>query len=126
MNAELVPVGVQDNRRPAVRKVERLKGKLHVVMSEMFYRLVEVVHFQHKLRTVPRWLQEWFFSDSQRVRADLILDPESVNHIHGSRAGKPENALIKDTGPRQIRGWIYNKSKFNNLHWWCQIGLTLK
>ncbi|HSF08437.1 MAG TPA: hypothetical protein VLA60_03425, partial [Nitrospirales bacterium] len=63
MNAELITVGVQDNRCPAVRKVERLKGELHVVMSEMFYRLVEVVHFQHKLRTVARWLQEWFFAD---------------------------------------------------------------
>lgn len=116
MNAKFVTVGVQDNRCPAVRKVERLKGERHVVMSEVFYRLVEVIHFQHKLRTIARWLQEWFFADGERVRTDLILDPESVGEIHGSRAGKPENALIKGTGPRQIRGRIYNKSKFNNLH----------
>lgn len=47
MNAEFVTVGVHDNRCPAGRKVERLKGELHVVVSEMFYCLVEVVHFQH-------------------------------------------------------------------------------
>lgn len=52
MNAEFVTVGVQDNRCPAVRKVERLKGELHLVMPEVFNRLVEVIHFQHKLRTV--------------------------------------------------------------------------
>ena len=101
MNAELITVRVQDNRCPAVRKVERLKSELHIVVPEMFNSLIKVVHFQHKLRTVARWLQEWFLSDSQRVKTDLILDPESVDQIHGSRFGEPEKALIRRHGAGQ-------------------------
>jgi hypothetical protein len=63
MNAEFVPVGVQNNR-PAAGHVERLDGERHVVTSKMLYCLVEVVHFQSKVRTVAGWLQEWFIADA--------------------------------------------------------------
>ncbi len=117
MTAKLVTVRVQDYRCPAAGQVERFEGELHVVMSEIFYSLVKVVHFQDKMRTVARWLQEWFISDSKRVRANLILDPESLDEIHRSRASESENVLIESTGTRQIRGWIYDEGKFDDSHW---------
>ena len=74
----LLPPGSKTNRCPTPRQVERLKRELHVVMSEMLYRLVEVVHFQHKHGgPFGRRLQEWFVSDGERVRIDLILDPRT-------------------------------------------------
>lgn len=128
MNAEFVPVGVQDNRCPAAGHVERLDGERHVVTSKMLYRLVEVVHFQHQVGTVARWLQEWFISKTERVRTDLILDPELVAVIDGGRAGEPENVLIECLGTRQICGWIYDEGKFDDSHRRCHIrcecGLT--
>ncbi len=58
MNAKLVTVRVQDYRCPAAGQTERFKGELHVVMSQMIYSFIKVVHFQQKLRTVARWLQK--------------------------------------------------------------------
>jgi len=69
MNAEFVAVGIHYNRCPAARHVERLRGELHSVTFEMLDCSVEVVHFQHEVGTVARWLQEWFISDAERVRA---------------------------------------------------------
>jgi hypothetical protein len=76
MNTEFVTVGIQDNGCPAARHVERLKGELNIVTSEMIYRLVEIVRFQHKLGTFARRHQEWFISDGERVSTDLIFGPE--------------------------------------------------
>jgi hypothetical protein len=64
--------------------------------------------------TVTRWLQKWFISDGERVRTDFILDPESVADIDGSRAGKPEKALIEGAGTRQIGRWIHDEGKFDD------------
>ena len=117
MNAEFVTVGIQDNRRPAAGHFERRKGERHLVTSEMLYRLVEVIHFQRQVGTVARWLQEGFVSDSERVRTDLILDPELVAVIDASRADEPENILIEGPGTRKIRGWVYDGGKFDDSHW---------
>ena len=117
MNAEFVTVGIQDNRCPAAGRLERRKGERHLVTSGMLYRLVEVIRFQRQVGTVARWLQEGFVSDSERVRTDLILDPELVAVIDASRADEPENILIEGPGTRKIRGWVYDEGKFDDSHW---------
>ena len=116
MNAEFVAVRVQNNRCPAAWHVERLNGERHVVASQMVYRLVEVVHFQSKVGTVAGWLQEWFIANTERVRTDLILHIELAAVIDRSRAGEPQNALIKAPGTCLVCGWIYDEGKFEDSH----------
>lgn len=130
MNAEFVAVGVLDNRCPAAGQRDRFKGELHVVMPEMLDGLVKVFHFQRKMRTIARWLQERFLSNGERVRADLVLDPESIGDSEKSRGSESQNTFIEGACTRQIRGWIDDKSKFDDLHGHdhlrCEFGIGYK
>ena len=52
MNAQLVTIRVHDNRSPAVGHIKRLNSERHLMTPEMFNRSVEVIYFQHEVRTV--------------------------------------------------------------------------
>jgi hypothetical protein len=107
VNTESITVGVQDNRCPAAGHVERLHGELHLVTPEMLNGLVEVVHFQHQVRTIARWLQEWLIGYAERVRTDLILDVKLAAVINRSRAREPQDALIKSrVRGRSVAGYM--------------------
>lgn len=58
MNAELVAIGIENNRTPALRGIERLNGKLHLVTSEMLHHAVEILHLQREVRAITRWFEE--------------------------------------------------------------------
>jgi len=123
MDAEFVSIGVYNYGRSATgRHDRRLKGKLHFVIPEVLDRLIEVIYLQHKMRTIAGWLQERFISDPERVRPNLILDPELVAVNKGSHAGETQHTLIEGSGTRQIRGWIDDESKFDNFHWLDAFG----
>lgn len=116
MNAKFITVGVYNNRRPAARHIERFMGELYAVATEMLDRLVEILHFQREMGAVSRRFQERFFSEGERVRPYLILDPESIRDIDGGCRGESENSLIEGAGTRLISGWIDNESKFSDFH----------
>ncbi len=78
MDAESVAVRIRDDGSPTRWHVERLDGERDVVTSKMLDRLVEVVHLEDKLGTVARRLQKWLVADAERVRTDLVLDPELI------------------------------------------------
>jgi hypothetical protein len=73
MNAELVAVRVKDDRTLAPRRIERLKGELHLVMSEMLHRAVEILHLEREVRAIGRWFEERTIPDGERVRTNFIL-----------------------------------------------------
>jgi len=73
MNAELVAVRVEDDRTLAPRRIERLKGELHLVMSEMLHHAVEILHLQREVRAIGRWFEERTIPDGERVRTNFIL-----------------------------------------------------
>ena len=52
VNSQLVAVRVKDDGSPASGRVERIKRELHVMLPEVLYRLVEIIHFKNKMRTI--------------------------------------------------------------------------
>jgi hypothetical protein len=96
MNAEFIAVRIRNDGGAAPRRRdERLKGEWHFVLFEVFDRCFEIIHLQHNVWTIARWFQERFLPHGERVRSDLILEPEAVPELHGSRAREPENDRAK-------------------------------
>jgi hypothetical protein len=52
MNTEFVAVGIHNYCSAAARHLERLNSERHLMTPEMFNRSVEVIYFQHEVRTV--------------------------------------------------------------------------
>ena len=52
MNAQLVTIRVHDNCSPAVGHIKGLNSERHLMTPEMVNRSVEVIYFQHEVRTV--------------------------------------------------------------------------
>jgi hypothetical protein len=107
VNAQLVAVRVKNGGTSASGGVERIKRELHVMLPEVLYRFLEIIHFKNKTRTVARWLHERTISNGKCVRADFILNPKSIAFCGRISAGKSQNVFIKGAGTRDIRGGIY-------------------
>jgi hypothetical protein len=107
VNAQLVPVRVNDDGSPASGSVERFKREPHVMLLEVLYCFLEIIHFKNNMRTIARWLHERTISNGKCVRADFILNPKSIAFCGRISAGKSQNVFIKGAGTRDIRGGIY-------------------
>jgi hypothetical protein len=73
VDAEFIAIRVHDDCRPAARRHHRrLKRKPDVLTREMFDRLIEIVRFQHHVRTISGRLEERLVANTERVRTDLF------------------------------------------------------
>lgn len=120
MDAQSVAIWIHDDRCAASRRRDkRLDRERNLVLPEVLDRLPEIVHFQTDVRPIARRLQERFLPDRERVRPDLILEPEPLFELHGNRTRKPEHSLVKRARPRQVRRWIDDESELDDFHWGC-------
>ena len=119
VDAELVAVRVNDDGRPAGGHVEGFHGKGHAVGFEVRDRFVEVLHLQHELGSVAGRLHEGFVADAQRVRADLILDPELIALAHFRAGRQSDDVLVKGAGAGFVGDGIGDEGEFEDFHGRC-------
>ena len=116
MDANGVAVGIEDQRHPAHRCLQRLDAEFHVVLFQMRDGGVEVVDFERGAATVGTGFEAGRAAERHSVGTEFVFGPLAMVGVGDGCRFQIQDAFVEIAGAFHVGDSVTAKCQFNDFH----------